>query len=217
MVELTADTVTAFLQSYGLLALFFGMVLEEVLFFIPAGLIIVAAGAVLIQASALIPALSEILFEVAIVGSAGVTFGSFFMYSIGFYGGERAIDRFGSRFGVSYGDVERFEKHFGEEREKEYLALFRVLPVFPITTVSAAAGFFRMEWRSYAAITFIGMIPRHIVYGYLGWRAGESYSQVLAQISRYSRIITVVFLGIVVLYLLWKYDKFNKPRRLIRL
>ncbi|MFB6209831.1 MAG: DedA family protein [Candidatus Nanohaloarchaea archaeon] len=205
MSEIVAEaSIVQFIRNYGLAAIFTGMILEEVLFVIPAALIIVSAGALLVETTALWPALVEIFLEISLIGSLGITAGSFFMYGAGLYGGKPAINRIGKYANFSWQDVESFESHFSDEKEKSYLMLFRILPIFPITTVSVAAGIFRMDWKPYGLITFIGMIPRHIGYGYLGWKAGQNYGLIVSKIKNFSRTLTLIGAAALVVYIFYR-------------
>ncbi len=180
-----------------------GMIIEEVIVPIPSPVIPMAAGALLVESTSLGPALFEILFLIALPASIASVLSSYFVYSIAYFGGKPVLQNYGRWLDITWEDVQHLEHHFDHEHEKYYVALFRAVPVVPLSLVSGAAGLFRMDWKTYGVWSFIGMMPRNFGLALIGWAFKDDFLHFASRIDTVSTAIIVIvaaLVGFVVLY-----------------
>lgn len=193
--------------EYKLLAVVLGMIIEEVVVPIPSPVIPMAAGALLVEATSLGPALVEVFFWIALPASIASVVSSYFVYSIAYKGGKPVIQRYGRYIDVSWKEVEALEHHFDSGKEGYYVALFRAIPIVPLSLVSGSAGLFRMEWKRYGFWSFVGMLPRNFVLAMIGWYAQQSFRQIASQIDTASTFIAVGIAAVILGVLIYRNTK----------
>lgn len=189
MVELIAQ--------HGVLAVMAGMIIEEVFVPIPSPVIPMAAGFLLVEATSLSAALLQILFFIAIPASIASVISSYFVYGIAYYGGEPIIKRYGKYLDISWSEIQNLERHFDSGKEKYYVALFRAIPIVPLSLISGSAGLFQMEWKEYGVWSFIGMLPRNFLLAYIGWAVKDDFLAIASRIDSISTAVVIVIVGIV--------------------
>jgi membrane protein DedA with SNARE-associated domain len=164
-------------QNYGPGAVFLATMVEAVAVPIPTPPFVMGAGAFLIsQELSWRQAFLPILLKVALPGAAGTTVGSLVIFGLCYWGGKKAIDRYGRYFGMKWDGVQKVNARLEDQTE---IALFvtRALPLFPISLPSAAAGVLRMPVLSYLFWSFAGSVLRYLMLGYLGFLTRNSYDQ----------------------------------------
>lgn len=200
--DLAAQMITLISEN-GIAAVMLGMVIEEVIVPIPSPVIPMAAGALLIEAATLPAATFQAFFYIALPASLASVISSYFVYSIAFYGGKPAIRKYGRWLDLSWEDIQKVESHFDSGREKYYVALFRAIPIVPLSLISGSAGLFRMNWKQYGLWTFIGMLPRNFLLAMIGWYAGDSFQLLASRIDTLSTWVMLLVAGTVSGYLLY--------------
>jgi len=183
------------LETYGVLAVIIWMFVEEVLP-VPSVLAPMAAAAVVVNTSNPVYAFLEVFVVVAVLGSAASVASSYLTYSLGFYGGKPGIERFGKYFGINWGQIKGFENHLTSGNEHVYIAGLRAIPLMPLSVISASSGFFRVNWKLYGVWSFIGMVPRNLLLGMIGWHLKDDFTSIAVLIEEIS-IIIVIFGGLV--------------------
>ena len=148
------------------------------------------AGIVVLMAieSACIPLPSEIIMPfsgylvstgrfdlvwVATAGALGCNVGSTIAYVIGYYGGRRLVERWGSYILMSRRDLEmadRFFARFGSAT----VFIARLLPVVR-TFIALPAGIARMPQLKFQVYTFLGSWPWCYALAYVGYKLGERW------------------------------------------
>ena len=169
----SVDILIQLIQQHGVLAVVMGMVIEEVFVPIPSPVIPMAAGSLLVESETLLPATVEILFKIALPASIASVISSYFVYCIAYFGGKPALKRYGKYFDLSWEEAEEIEEKFFGDRDRYYVALFRAIPIVPLSLISGSAGLFRMEWKKYGLWSFIGMLPRNFGLAFLGWYVAD--------------------------------------------
>lgn len=201
--DLGAQLITLIAEN-GVLAVMLGMVIEEVIVPIPSPVIPMAAGALLIDASGLLGAAFQALFLIALPASIASVVSSYFVYSIAYFGGKPVVEKYGKWLDISWENVEHVEKHFDSGNEKYYVALFRAIPVVPLSLISGSAGLFRMDWKQYGIWSFIGMVPRNFFLALIGWYVGDGFEAVASQIDTASTWVLLFIGGTVGGYILYQ-------------
>ncbi len=201
------------MRTHGQLAVFIGVMIEQIIVPIPSPLIIMGAGAILILPGISIPnAFLQILWVIVLPGSLASTLGSYIGYMISFYGGKALVLRLQRFLDVEWGQIERLEKRFQGRKEAWSIFLSRAIPVFPISLVSIFAGLLRIPIKPFTVYTFLGSIFRCFFLGFFGWWIGATYEKAATHIDSVETIISIVMLigmGVVFGYL---YHKFRRSK-----
>lgn len=204
--ENLVPVIVELISEYGVLAVMLGMVLEEVIVPIPSPVVPMVAGAtdLIIPAETLSAAVFQIFFKIALPASIASVVSSYFVYGIAYYGGKPAIVKYGRYIDVRWENVRHLEQHFDSGKEKYYVALFRAIPIVPLSLVSGSAGLFRMDWREYGVWSFIGMMPRNFILALIGWSAKDRVMQLASRIDTLSTAIMVGVAGLVVAWIVYR-------------
>lgn len=181
---------------------FIGSFLEEMISPIPSTLIMGLAGSI---AAADAKTLLYLVW-LSFIGNLGKTIGSLFYYFLGDKMEDFAIRKIGRFFGVTHEQVENIGKRFtGGWKDGLILFSLRLVPFFPTTPVSIAAGVIKMSKRTFIIATFSGNFLKDFVYlflGYTGTVALRSFFHTVVGIKYYTDIaIAVLFVAF--LFLLW--------------
>ena len=108
MISEITQWVMELMRSYGQLAVFIGVMIEQIIIPIPSPLIIMGAGAILILPGLSIPnAFLQILWIIVLPGAIASTLGSYIGYLISFYGGKALVIRFQRFLDVDWNQIER--------------------------------------------------------------------------------------------------------------
>lgn len=201
----SSELLISLIQQYGVFAVFLAAVIEEVIVPIPSPVVPMAAGAIIVTASDPIGAALQVFVLITLPASVGSVLSSYFVYSVAFFGGKEAIDRYGKYLELKWSQLKGLEERFAEGREGYYVFAFRAVPVVPLSLVSGAAGLFRMDWRSYGAWSFVGMLPRTFSLGMVGWYLSGSFRAAASRIDSLSTLVLVVMASLVVGYTLYKF------------
>jgi membrane protein DedA with SNARE-associated domain len=199
------------MRTHGQLAVFIGVMIEQIIVPIPSPLIIMGAGAILILPGLSIPdAFLQILWIIVLPGSIASTLGSYIGYVISFYGGKALVVRLQRFLDVDWNQIERLEKRFQGKKEALSIFLSRAIPVFPISLVSIFAGLLRIPVKPFTIYTFLGSIFRCFFLGFFGWWIGATYEKAATRLDSVETIVSVLLLvgmGVAFGYL---YQKFRR-------
>jgi len=148
------------------------------------------------------------LFWAATAGALGCNVGSVIAYEIGYYGGRRLIERYGSYILMTYHDLEiadRFFKKFGGA------AVFvgRLLPVVR-TFIALPAGIARMPRVPFHIYTFLGLWPWCFGLAYFGMKLGDHWMDLKPYFLKFKEVIIVLLL-VGVIWFVWTHWK-NRVR-----
>ena len=207
-------------EAYGVIAVFVWMFMEE-FFPFPSVLAPMAAAYVVVSTGDPIQALIQIFFIVAVLGSAGMVLSSYATFGIAYYGGKPGIQRFGKYLGVNWRQIEAFEDHLTSGREYQYVALFRAIPLIPLSFISASSGFFRLDWKKYGIWSFIGMLPRNMLLGTIGWYLADDFTEAATLIGKVSTVVAVIMVIVLGSYFFFRredfMEKYSRGKGLLKL
>lgn len=191
--ETVIQQMVQLIAEHGVIAVMLGMVIEEVFVPIPSPAIPMAAGFMLVNATTVSAAIFQILFYIAIPASVASVISSYFVYSIAFYGGEPIVRKYGRFLDLSWEEIQQFEEHFVDtDNEKYYVALFRAIPIVPLSLISGSAGLFQMNWKQYGIWSFVGMLPRNFMLAYIGWAVKDDFMAIASQIDSASTAVVII-------------------------
>lgn len=203
------EQVLANIEAYGAAAVIIWMFMEEFLP-VPSAVAPMAAGFLLVATNNPFYAFLTILLFIALMGSAASVLSSYFMYGIGLYGGKPAIQRFGRYVGVNWSQVQAFEKHLTSGNQHLFIAVFRAIPVVPLSVISAGSGFFRINWKTYGIWSFVGMVPRNLVLGMVGWYLAEDFQSAALFIAKTSTMIFLAGATVLMIYFIFRREEIEK-------
>ncbi|HEY6352594.1 MAG TPA: DedA family protein [Candidatus Angelobacter sp.] len=140
------------------------------------------------------------LFWAATAGAIGCNLGSVIAYEIGFYGGRRLIEKYGSYLLMNRHDLEmadRFFQKFGS------LAVFigRLLPVVR-TFIALPAGVARMPRMRFHLYTFAGSWPWCFLLAWIGMKMGERW-HTDPRLSQWLHRLDVVVVLVLLVGVIW--------------
>jgi len=183
------------MRAHGQLAVFIGVMVEQIIVPIPSPLIIMGAGALLILPGLSIPqAFLQILWIIVLPGSIASTLGSYIGYTISYYGGKALVIRLRRFLEVDWEQIERLEQRFQGKKEAWSIFLSRAIPVFPISLISIFAGLLRIPIRPFTFYTFLGSIVRCFFLGFFGWWVGATYEKVATHLDSLETLVSVLIL-----------------------
>lgn len=142
-----ADYVTHFISVTGYVTVFFGMVLESMVFPLPSEAVLPFAGFLVAEGR-------FGLVLTVLVATFGSLIGSLLSYAIGFYGGRPFLNRFGRYFLIDQAELDFTDRFF---RKHGAVAVFvsRFIPVVR-HLISLPAGMAKMDIRTFSLLTVIG-------------------------------------------------------------
>jgi membrane protein DedA with SNARE-associated domain len=201
------------MRAHGQLAVFIGVLIEQIIVPIPSPLIIMGAGAILILPELSIPnAFLQILWIIVLPGAIASTMGSFIGYTISYYGGKALVVRLQRFLGVDWDEIENLGKRFQGRKEALSIFLSRAIPVFPISLVSIFAGLLRIPIKPFTLYTFLGSIFRCFFLAFVGWWIGSTYEKVATRLDSAETIVSILMLIAMVGALGYLYYKFRKKK-----
>ncbi|GIW57373.1 MAG: hypothetical protein KatS3mg083_318 [Candidatus Dojkabacteria bacterium] len=211
------DWILEIIAKYGLLGVFIGSALEEIIAPIPSPLVMMSSGAALLgQYNDISVGLVTNMFLIAIVGSFGATLGSYVIYTLGYVGGKPVIDKTKKLTGVSWDDIQNFQSKLDGTKKDELTIMFlRAIPVMPSVVIAVSCGVLRVNPFSYFVSFFCGGVVRNVCFLVIGWQMGSAYLQGADSIESMTSIVSKVIAGILVVllgYLYWRRYKIEKGR-----
>jgi membrane protein DedA with SNARE-associated domain len=201
------------MRAHGQLAVFVGVMIEQIIVPIPSPLIIMGAGAILILPNLSIPdAFHQILWIIVLPGAIASTLGSYIGYMISFYGGKALVLRFQRFLDVDWDEIGNLGRRFQGKKEALSIFLCRAIPVFPISLVSIFAGLLRIPLKPFTVYTFLGSIFRCLFLAFVGWWIGATYEKVATRLDSVETMVSIVMLIAMVGILGYLYYKLRKKK-----
>ena len=140
------------------------------------------------------------LWMVALMGAIGCNLGSAVAYEVGYYGGRRLVERYGSYILITEIELhwaDRFFARFGDAT----VLISRMLPVIR-TFIALPAGIARMPRFRFHVYTFVGSFPWCLGLAYLGMKAGEHWNYLGKYFHQFDKVIGALIL-IVIVWFVW--------------
>jgi len=215
VLETIIPQIIELIAEHGVIAVMAGMIIEEIFVPIPSPAIPMSAGFLLVEAATISAALFQIFFYIAIPASVASVVSSYFVYSIAYYGGEPIVRKYGKYLDLSWEEIEQVEDHFvGSDNEKYYVAVFRTVPIVPLSLISGSAGLFQMNWKQYGIWSFVGMLPRNFLLAYIGWAVKDDFMAIVSQINSISTAVIIIVAVLIGGFILHRKSK-NLYKRLL--
>lgn len=194
------DIAINWINSIGYWGIFLGMILESACIPIPSE-VIMPFGGYLVSTGHLN------MIGVILIGTLGNIVGSLIAYAVGYWGGERFINRFGKYVFLSKKHLESAENWF-DKRGEMTVFISRILPAIR-TFISLPAGIARMSIIKFITYTAIGSVFWSTILTYVGYTLGENWGKIQNVLHPISYLVAAVIL-IIIIYLVVKVIKSMK-------
>ncbi len=215
IVENIIDWILEIIAKYGLLGVFIGSALEEIIAPIPSPLVMMSSGAALLgQYNDISVGLVTNMFLIAIVGSFGGTLGSYVIYALGYLGGKPMIDKTRKFTGVSWDDIQNFQSKLDGTKKDELTIMFlRAIPVMPSVVIAVSCGVLRVNPFSYFVSFFCGGVVRNICFLVIGWQMGSVYLQGADSIENLTGMVSKVIAILLFVFVVYLYVRRNNLQK----
>ena len=139
------------------------------------------------------------LAGILLVGVAGDLVGASLAYAIGYFGRIELVQRHGAKVHITAERLEWAERWFRRHGDKA-IPICRILPLVR-AYMSFPAGFARMNYPRFLALSALGGIPWIAFWGILGRVLGSHYHSIKNHLH-YIDIAAVVLIAAVIVYLI---------------
>lgn len=199
-------------KTHGLLAMFIGGVVEQIIVPIPSPIITMSGGALLVSRSApFFQALWEIISKVSLPYSVGAVVGTSLVFLIAYFGGRPLIDKFGKYIGIRWSLIEKIKSEFQKTISDEIFILVAAsIPVVPVSLISAFCGGFRIKPQKFYPLMFLALIIRSIILGFIGFQMGEAYIGLAHGLDKIESFMTIIGAFLILGFLFLKREKWLK-------
>ncbi len=208
MFEHLTQVLELYILPWGWWGVFLASVAEEVVAPIPSALVMMTAGFLFVKGVVGMGSILKLVLFVGLPAAIGVTIGSLWVYGLAFWGGQKALNKFGKWIGLSWDDVEKIRIKFEASKGDEFaIVSARVVPFVPSVAISAFCGFIRMNFWKYCALMFIGMFLRAVLMGAIGWQVGNVYYKYAEIFAKFEKsVLGVIIFGFLIFVgvLFWK-------------
>jgi len=208
------------IKANGAISVVFGGLIEQVVVPIPSPIIPMAAGFLFVgkEFSGFFPVFKELFFKAALPFAIGSTIGSTMVYLIAWFGGKFLIDKLQRWLEISWQDIEAIKKKYFTGKSTDELVIFasRAIPVVPSVLFSAACGAIRIKPFPFYFYTALGLLVRGLLLGWLGWQSGEAIFAVSEGLDKWEMILSITFVAIGGIGLLWAYSQRKKWLKRLR-
>lgn len=199
-------------KTHGLLSMFLGGLIEQIIVPIPSPIITMSGGAFLVTRGALFfQAIWEIIYKVSLPYSIGAIIGTSMVYLIAYYGGRPLIDRFGKYVGIKWSLIEKIKCDFQKTISDElFIFIAVIIPVVPVSLISGFCGGFRIKPIKFYPMMFLALIIRAVILGFIGFQMGESFMGLANGMDKVESFMTVLGAGLILGFLFLKREKWLK-------
>lgn len=184
------SVIIGIISSTGYFGIFILMALESACIPVPSEVIMPFSGFLVWEGKL-------VFWQVVLWGAVGNLLGSIVAYLVGYWGGRRAIEKYGCYVFCSPKDLEiadRWFKKYGQST----VFFSRLLPVVR-TFISLPAGIARMDFKKFCFYTLLGSLPWSFLLAYAGLAAGENWDYLKDYFHKFDFIIA----AFIVLLAIW--------------
>jgi len=208
LIENIVNFLESILINHGFWGVFFTFFIAQVIAPIPTELLTLATGFLFLGDFFSLDFFKILVFSISIPAALGTTIGSLFVYYIGYFLGKPFLEKWGKFFNLSWREVEKIQAKF-EKSHMDETALFslRVIPFFPMVSVSFVGGLIRFKLKPYLIFTFLGVFVRIIILSFLGWQVGGFYKSYAAFFKGLERIGLILILLLLAVFILYRFKK----------
>jgi len=192
---------------------FIGSFFEEVVSPVPAALIMGIAGSLaLVDGRTL-----WYLMLLALIGNLGKTLGAWLYYFLGDKLEDLLVRPITKYLGIRHEDIESIGARFVGHHWKDggVLFLLRLLPPFPTTPVSLAAGIIKMDLRVFLIATYAGNFFKDLLYLYAGYAGLAKLHTLWRKIEAVKFGVDILVAFLIIAFLLFLYFHRGRGQRFL--
>ncbi|MEK7606188.1 MAG: VTT domain-containing protein [Patescibacteria group bacterium] len=205
---LIASVQTTFL-AFGPWGVFGLAFLQEIIPPIPSTLVTVTAGFVFLEGASLsFASLLKLFWMVGLPIAAGLTLGATIVYGVVYLGGRPIVEKWGSKIGFSWNDIEKLQGYMkGHRTDEVILFAARSFPLMPSLAINIFCGIVRWPLGSFLFHTFFGSIIRALWSGFVGWQFASIYHRYATVVEHINNIVLILLVVSVAGFLWWRRKK----------
>ncbi|OGY87639.1 MAG: hypothetical protein A2233_01670 [Candidatus Kerfeldbacteria bacterium RIFOXYA2_FULL_38_24] len=197
-----ANYITQFMAATGYVTVFFGMVLESMIFPIPSEAIMPFAGFLIAEKK-------FSFFLVILISTIGSLSGSLISYYIGYYGGQAFVNKFGRYFLINQDELKATEKFF-QKNGQITIFISRFIPIIR-HLISLPAGMAKMNLGKFLLLTVLGAGLWNSFLTVLGYHLRQNWQLVI----KYSKVVDDLMIIVILIFItLYIYRHISKKRRI---
>jgi len=150
------------------------------------------------------------LWAVILVGVAGTTFGAYLAYLVGRYGGRKFVDRYGKYVLLSHEDLDAAERRF--ERWGDWVVAVGQCIPFVRAFMGFGSGVAKVKTAPFVALTALGAAVWVSVISVIGYKAADSWHNVLKWFGGASYVIAGVVVVLLVIGFVHRWRKYHEAQ-----
>lgn len=191
------------INSYGYLAIFALIAIENIFPPIPSEIILTLGGFLVVQASLQFP-------QVVFFATLGSTIGAFVLYYVGYVLQPSHFEKLlrspkVQKLGFKYEDIQKAQKWF-DRNGKVTVFLCRLVPVIR-SLISIPAGMNKMPMMPFLIFTILGSLLWNTILVFIGTILGENWAMISTYIDQYAIVIAIVAIIVLAIYFYRKHQK----------
>lgn len=206
------DLIIESIKTHGLLAMFGGGFIEQIIVPIPSPIISMAGGAFLIsQNLPFFETIWQVVTQVSLPYSLGALIGTSLVYSVAYFGGQPLIDKFGKYIGISWHLIEKIRSDFQRTIHDEIFVLISCsIPVVPVSLITGFCGGFKIPPLKFYPMLFLALLIRATVLGFIGFQMGEAFTGLAHGLDKIESLLTVIGAFLILGFLFLKRESWIK-------
>lgn len=206
------NTILALVKTNGLLAMFGGGFVEQIIVPIPSPIISMSGGAFLIpHGLPFFETIWQIFLNVSLPYTIGATIGTSMVFFIAYFGGKPLIDKFGKYIGISWKLIEKIKTDFQKTtRDELFILIACSIPVVPVSLITGFCGGFKIPPAKFYPMVFLALLIRSTFLGFIGWEMGETFTSLAHGLDKIESLLTIIGAGLILGFLFLKREKWLK-------
>jgi len=145
----------------------------------------------------------------AVVVSADMI-GDMLWYSLGYFGRNNFIERYGHYIGITTERIVKMERHFSAHAGKT-IFLAKITHAIGLPFI-IAAGMARIKFKTFFSYSLWATLPKSLIFVFLGYYAGTSYQKIDTVLKDFTLAVILLVMAFGILYYLRrkyleKYDR----------
>lgn len=207
MIESIILWIESIVKPWGMLGVFIGSTLEEIIAPIPSLFMQLTYGFLLyVNTPTTTATVVKFFLTMPVFAALGVVVGSLPYFLLSKYVGVRFINRFGRYLGLGRDPNAKIQEFLNKQTfDEKFLVFGRLIPMVPSIIIAILPGFFGVSVRNYIIFSFIGAYIRCAALGFVGWQLGRSYlvyiERIQATQSLWGPVVLFTLLLFVLIYL----------------
>lgn len=198
------DWIQSIVLQWGLMGVFLGSVLEEVVAPIPSLFTQTMYGFFLYSEIPLnLGTFMKFALTVPVLATIGTLVGSLPYFLLSKFAGSIIFNKFGRYLGLGPNPKERIDEYWKKTTfDEKFLIFGRFIPLVPSVVMAIVPGLARVKTKNFVISSAIGVYIRALVLGFLGWQLGLGYKSYINVLTRTENIWGPLLVAVILLIIL---------------